>query len=173
MSSLLRRGFVFVSALSLLALEALGQTSASQGTSPNSTRLEFDSPMLVEFPVSLLDASYARGAGAPVQGEYAKYTCEGVNLQALRISTRRNGNELRAKLFVVTCNRPGHDKWASFRFDLLQAGAVLTTGLLARLDVEENKCQTGELTLKLPVESIGGEQPLTMRLKVTTSNNEH
>lgn len=157
---------------SVVANAADAQVSARQGTEDERTR--FESPMILDLPLTLADRELWGKGPIRSSNETAlrKYSCEGVSIVDFAGGARRHRDGTVTLTFdFMLMTEPGMDKLASIRAVIMDGDREVASGSRPNLDAEEGKRVGGQIVIRVREESLTAEPRRTLRITLKVRDN--
>lgn len=163
-----------------LPVAAKAQVVAYQGEAKPEPVKEFESPMVLEVPVSGLGSlppRAARNFGAQLRD----YVCDDVKIHTLSVrkgrTRKRQGRlETSLDLEVMLYVRPSYDRLVDLHFSFIKEDEVVLQARKNQIDAEEGYYPKFKHTFKLPVdefERIFNQEPVPkLKIKMSVEDND-
>lgn len=156
-----------------VARPALAQVTARQGTAASEGVERFNSPMILEIPLHVVDPA-TWGKGQLRGGErLSRFICEGVYLRDFAVSATklRGGKKVRLTYHVVLANEPGVDMLTWVVIEIVRPGEPPVRAATGAVDIEEGQTLTRSPFVVLSSETLTAKPLPTLRLMISTKRN--
>ncbi len=152
------------------------QSVARQGTVDEQPKREFNSPMVLEIPMTQLI-----GAEGPIGidlKDQSKFICDDVSIASIHIgaSPTYDGKTMKFWFEPSVFVRPSHDRLVNLRFTFMNAGKESEANAECTIPAKEKKIRRGKLRIKTPTSEInqmrspGSSATLKITVSVTDDN---
>lgn len=147
--------------------------SARHVVDPDKQEQLFDSPMIVEFPLSFFTTPNGQVRISRSTEDLAKFVCDAVSIEWLtvRAELKQTRNNTPFDVSLRFWTKRGIDKLTNVKVELVDGEQILGSRSLLNLDTEEGKKLTSSTRVSGATTRVAAASDLKLRFTVSVEDN--